>query len=235
MDYKGFQLPDWDPDWGTLTCCSRTFSTNHRFQLHVTSHETEVERFWARVDKQPDHWLWGGFLHPKGGHGFFVVQRDGGRQQLHAHRYSYELLIGPISEGFHVHHDCRTPACVWPDHLELLTPSEHMRLHHPKIISREFCKYGHPQIAENVTTSTTGSPVCRPCYRDSAKRRRDKERATRLPKPPKPPRTQCKHGHLWIPENIYVGSNGAPTCRICTKEGNKRRLEEKRKHGISRV
>jgi len=46
-----------------------------------------------------------------------------------AHRWSYEKFVGPIPEGFDVHHKCEFKLCVNPTHLEALSPSDHMRLH----------------------------------------------------------------------------------------------------------
>lgn len=41
-------------------------------------------------------------------------------------------------------------------------------------------------------------------------------------------KTHCKHGHKWIPENIYVTSKGAFTCRICRKIDSKNRRQKNR-------
>jgi hypothetical protein len=46
-----------------------------------------------------------------------------------AHRWFYETLVGPIPEGFHLHHECRTEACVNPDHLTPLSPADHKLQH----------------------------------------------------------------------------------------------------------
>ncbi len=86
-------------------------------------------RFWARVDKDgpiPANaptsgpcWLWTG-EQAHFGHGRFTV--DG--QRTKAHRYAYELLVGPIPEGLFVCHHCDNPPCTNPDHLYLGTPAQ---------------------------------------------------------------------------------------------------------------
>lgn len=52
----------------------------------------------------------------------------GGRNR-YAHRVVYELLVGRIPAGLHVHHRCHNRACCNPDHLELVRPSEHSAQH----------------------------------------------------------------------------------------------------------
>jgi len=39
-------------------------------------------------------------------------------------------------------------------------------------------------------------------------------------------RTQCKNGHPWVEENIFINSQGCKVCRICMREsGRKSRLK----------
>lgn len=72
------------------------------------------ERFWAKVEKTATCWLWTGFVNPKGYGQFGVAYR-----LVLAHRYSWSLANGPVSDGKLVCHKCDTPGCVRPDHLFL--------------------------------------------------------------------------------------------------------------------
>jgi hypothetical protein len=59
-----------------------------------------VERFWEKVDKTSGCWLWTAALWK--GYGRIAV----GRRMVKAHRFSYELLIGPIPDGMTIDHRC---------------------------------------------------------------------------------------------------------------------------------
>jgi hypothetical protein len=82
-------------------------------------------RFWAKVDKSGECWLWlGGKAHR--GHGRV---KWGGRFRP-AHRIAYELLVGPVPEGLCVLHNCPggdNPACVRPSHLWLGSKTDNNR------------------------------------------------------------------------------------------------------------
>jgi hypothetical protein len=82
-----------------------------------------ADRWKAHVLVTDDCWEWQAARFPNG-YGQFRTPQEG-----YAHRVAYELHVGPIPDGYHVHHKCENPGCVRPDHLEVLTPAEHRRRH----------------------------------------------------------------------------------------------------------
>jgi uracil-DNA glycosylase family 4 len=89
----------------------------------LVSYRGSVEsRFWAKVRKTDRCWYWLGWRDSWGYGGFTL-----GGKNVRAHRFAYELLVGPIPAGMTLDHLCRHPACVNPSHLEALTVAEHNR------------------------------------------------------------------------------------------------------------
>lgn len=73
------------------------------------------ERFWSKVDKSGDCWLWTAALNDKG-YGSFWDKVN--RRQIPAHRASYEGHHARIlGRGLCVDHICHTRNCVRPKHL----------------------------------------------------------------------------------------------------------------------
>jgi HNH endonuclease len=91
--------------------------------------ENFEERFWKKVDKNDPNgcWIWRGALRNKrDGYGVISLPGKPTRYKM-AHRVAYELIKGPIPEGFEIHHQCRVRDCVNPDHLEPLPPDKNIR------------------------------------------------------------------------------------------------------------
>lgn len=90
------------------------------------------DRFWAKVDKSGDCWQWIGTKRPNG-YGAFLL--DG--HLLYAHRYSWQLMHGPIDSGHVIDHICFSRACVNPDHLRSVTSK----------INGEYVRAGNRKLA----------------------------------------------------------------------------------------
>ena len=81
------------------------------------------DRFRAKFVKDASGcWLWQAAKHPDG-YGLFHLPAP--RRMVRAHRFAWENYHSrPVPEGMQLDHLCRVPACVNPDHLELVTSRE---------------------------------------------------------------------------------------------------------------
>lgn len=84
---------------------------------------TAEERFWPKVDKSGDCWLWLGALHEYG-YGRFNA---GGGRIVPSHRFAYESVVGPIPPTLQLDHRATCPKnCVNPHHLRPATHKQNM-------------------------------------------------------------------------------------------------------------
>lgn len=117
-------------------------------------------RFWSKVDQFDGCWGWTGTVNAFG----YATLRIGDRGAALAHRYAYELLVGPIPDGLVIDHLCRVRSCVNPAHLEPVTPQENQRRGLLGVL-KTHCRNGHEYTLENTYTRQDGRTECRTCMR----------------------------------------------------------------------
>ena len=134
---------------------------------HTLDDLRELWPTWTEVDPETGCWNWKRARHStwRGkyrDYGLIASVALAGRRNrpMTAHRAAYLLFVGPVPEGFHLHHVCRNGTCTNPDHLVVLTPKDHGDAHR-----RERCGRGH----NDWYVSRTGKRQCRTCHRENAK------------------------------------------------------------------
>ena len=134
---------------------------------------TSEDRFWSRVTQQGDCWVWTGYIT---GDGYGWAGVNG--KSAHAHRLSYEQMVGEIPEGLQLDHLCRNRPCVNPYHVEPVTPRVNtMRGDAPSSLNarKTHCKRNHEFTPENTYVKKDGARWCRIC-RDAASRKHKESR-----------------------------------------------------------
>jgi hypothetical protein len=102
--------------------------------------------------------------------GCWIWQRSKGKRgygwyrHQQAHRYSYELVNGPIPEGLCVCHACDTPSCVNPEHLWLGTHRDNMIDAARKGLfpgqHKTHCPRGHEHAGPSVLGQRRNCSIC---------------------------------------------------------------------------
>lgn len=126
-----------------------------------------LERFLEKIDFGGANgcWVWTGAI--VGRYGRFRL--DG--ETTYAHRASYQLLVGPIPDGYEIDHvrarGCRSTRCVNPDHLEAVTHRENI-LRSPTCplavhARKTHCIRGHEFTSENTRVYRARSGPQRSC------------------------------------------------------------------------
>lgn len=136
--------------------------TVYTYQVEMPYVITPPEvRFWKYVlqGADDDCWPWQGGRSM--GYGRFMTNASTG--PVAAHRFAYETLISPISDGLHIHHRCENKLCVNPAHMELVSVREHPSRH-----TRTVCRRGHVYAETGVYISKkTGYRRCAECRRQT--------------------------------------------------------------------
>ncbi len=129
-----------------------------------------IGKFLARVNILVENgcWYWSaGKCGTPSVYGKFNPTRHSGTP---AHRFSYEVFVGPIPPKMQIDHICAEPLCVNPFHLRVCTARENifspytlhpMRLHAEKT----HCLRGHEFTPENtyIQPSKPTGRLCRIC------------------------------------------------------------------------
>ena len=129
----------------------------------VYAREPMESRFWTKVEKTDRCWIWKAAI--VRGYGYFRVKD----KLIRAHRFAYELLIGPIPDGLGLDHLCRTRACVRPSHLEPVSCAENIARGETGLMrgaqqrAKTHCPQGHTYDLFNTYISPKGTRTCRQC------------------------------------------------------------------------
>ena len=103
------------------------------------------QRFWSKVDKSGECWIWKASTN-RTGYGQFRFEG----KIVKAHRFAYASTYGQIPNGLFVCHSCDTPLCVNPSHLFLGTDFDNKADMYRKKRHVFGCK--HPNAVLNTET-----------------------------------------------------------------------------------
>lgn len=100
----------------------------------IRTDEEFIEYFKSKIRVTPGCWIWEGSI---GSMGYGKLGRK--KKHLLAHRFSYEVYIGPIPNGIQVCHTCDNRRCVNPDHFFLGSALDNAR----DRVSKGRCYHKH--------------------------------------------------------------------------------------------
>lgn len=133
--------------------------------------KTVEQRFWDKVGHHSDPdacWIWlaGTIKSGKLRYGQINIEH----RCVLAHRFAYELLIGPIPKGLTLDHLCRNTLCVNPKHSEPVTRRVNTLRGNGALAlnaRKTHCNKGHPFDNTNTYAQKRRGKVigrgCREC------------------------------------------------------------------------
>lgn len=132
------------------------------------AHASPEERFWRKVNKTDDCWLWTGYRTPFG-HGQFDKQ--------YTHRFAWSLVNGAIPEGQVVRHNCDVPACVRIDHLAIGSrPDNNADMYRRRRSAKDRAGarpgYCYRNLHELTPENRNKSGACKACDREQGRKRK---------------------------------------------------------------
>lgn len=137
------------------------------------------------------------------------------KRQVRAHRYAYELLVGPIPRGRDLDHLCRQRNCVNPDHLRPATRRENLLAPGSKSPAaihavKTECPRGHAYDAKNTAIRRNGSRRCKACHVIEEQRRNSARRT--IP--------TCAAGDQGPKEAVTAGASSSVIPLVAPPGGN---------------
>ena len=131
--------------------------------------KTEVERFLESYEMVTESgcWIWTKAVEQQEYPIFWSTTKKG---TVRGHRYSYELFVGPISDGLLICHRCDVTCCVNPGHLFPGTHTDNYMDAEKKGRNRgnirlPHCMRGHVYTPETTIMAADGKRRCRICSR----------------------------------------------------------------------
>lgn len=121
---------------------------------HLVFDQKALKRFWTKVFKNKNCWMWVGARTATHGH-YYGNFHIAGKNYL-AHRVAYILMNGEINNDYVIDHICGNGLCVNPLHLQNITNKENIlkgKTPSARHAKKTHCSKGHPYSKSNTCKS----------------------------------------------------------------------------------